>query len=354
MKPRLLVIELHHLGDAILALPFLRAASQRYDVSVFCTRGVADMLRTFAPYLQILEAANRWPARLIQASTTLRKIGFAASVCAWSDTRCHLLASLANVPVRFGFPANEINFYGVHLGWRRRRLHLGQFFEKAASFCRLPLLTNLLNRRHASDPHFQNWWILAKELSLEVSYEAPWIEQLPIPLPDPTATFVAKQKQSGQKLWLLHAGGRLATKRWPIERFETLLRDFFAPRHIPVLIIQAPGESAPHPQHESQLIVPSTSHAELASLLGVGDFLLANDSYPAHLAAALGKQVFTIFGSGNPDWFAPFANANYVTRSSICPYHPCIDRCKMSSVICLEDIQPEDVTQTIRRNVTLF
>ena len=36
MKPRLLIVELHHLGDAVLSLPFVRAAARTHEVHVLC------------------------------------------------------------------------------------------------------------------------------------------------------------------------------------------------------------------------------------------------------------------------------------------------------------------------------
>ena len=48
MKSRLLVVELHHLGDAVMSLPFVRGAQQRFEVHVLCrpaTRAVYELDR---------------------------------------------------------------------------------------------------------------------------------------------------------------------------------------------------------------------------------------------------------------------------------------------------------------------
>jgi ADP-heptose:LPS heptosyltransferase len=42
---RLLLLENHHAGDAVLALPFLRGASRRFsEISVCCTAAGAEIL----------------------------------------------------------------------------------------------------------------------------------------------------------------------------------------------------------------------------------------------------------------------------------------------------------------------
>jgi ADP-heptose:LPS heptosyltransferase len=85
----------------------------------------------------------------------------------------------------------------------------------------------------------------------------------------------------------------------------------------------------------------------LVAALASCDAILCHDSFPAHLAAALGKPVVTIFGSGEPDWFAPWNNRQRAVHKRVCPLHPCIDRCGMDRYICLEEIQPAEVLRQL-------
>ena len=77
--------------------------------------------------------------------------------------------------------------------------------------------------------------------------------------------------------------------------------------------------------------------------------MLCHDSLPAHLAAALGKRVVTIFGSGEPDWFAPWSNRDRVVQQRVCPLHPCVDRCGMDSYLCLDAVKTTDVLAQLQR-----
>ena len=45
MKPRLLVVELHHLGDAVMSLPLVRGAAARYEVHVLCRPASGEVYR---------------------------------------------------------------------------------------------------------------------------------------------------------------------------------------------------------------------------------------------------------------------------------------------------------------------
>jgi len=85
----------------------------------------------------------------------------------------------------------------------------------------------------------------------------------------------------------------------------------------------------------------------LASALAAVDALVCHDSLPGHLAAALGKPVVTVFGSGEPDWFSPWGNRERAVQKRVCPLHPCIDRCGMDSYLCLDAVSVDDVVAKV-------
>ena len=150
----------------------------------------------------------------------------------------------------------------------------------------------------------------------------------------------------GRPLGLVHPGGRLPTKRWPVERFTALLRDHLA--DTPLAVIRPPDSPAPELVSPLHRWVDTPDFAQLTSAVAAADFVLCNDSLVSHLGAALGRRVYTIFGSGNPHWFAPFANADRVIATEVCPFRPCIDRCLQPSPICLESITVESVAASLQ------
>lgn len=343
MKPRLLVIELHHFGDAVLSIPFLQAAAVRYEVTVYCTPAVAKMLKEFLPHITVIEAATGWLGRFRQA-WQFRQVPPETTVCAWSDARAALIARLSGARIRVGFPTAKRNFYAPEKPWRKRRLHVGRAIEIFAHMVGLPLLTLPVWRKSHMDSHLSNWERLADALGLALRLETPWFE-IPSKPPEKLSSLV--QNQGGELIFGMHAGGRLPTKRWALENFQRLLEKL-AEWEKPTVILCPPHEKSPKPVNGKQLALETRSHTELAQSLQCIDVLICNDSYPAHLAAALGKTVFAIFGSGEPAWFSPWQNAQNVIRTPSCPHTPCIDRCIMPSTICLESVSVEQVERRLR------
>lgn len=327
---RLVVFERHHLGDAIMALPFLRAARDRYRTSVVCRPSVAALLRAAIPDIEILEEADSWGAAgRLARSLRLGKSDSAA--CVWADARAHLLMAWSGAGIRAGFPMTPANYYAPEIPWRRRRLWAGSLLAAVAERVRRePLLTNPIDRACGSQHHMEDWRQLAMALGFVPDDSAPWLALDAAP-PAEVANFVAAQE--GRKILLLHPGGRLPTKRWPY--FSDLLARL-ARQDIPVLILHPPGEAVPDPCGPLQKVIRVPDWPGIFATFQAVDAVVCNDSLASHLAAAVGKPVVAVFGSGNPDWFAPWNNAHLVAAADACKFRPCIDRCVMPAVICLD------------------
>ena len=331
MKSRLAVFEMHHLGDAVIALPFLRAASKVFETTVFCRAGTASLLREAVPGLGVAASEN-W----FGVFCTLPKLGRKdAAACVWPDSRAHFAMRRSGAGRRIGFRVTADNFYGAAMPWRRRRLLAGQLAERILPFSSPPL-TEGLDRPKSGETRAESWNQIAKALGIEPDYAFPWL-----PLPPITAgfeSFLADSRAGGRKVLALHPGGRLPGKRWPIARFQEILRGYLADKGIAVAIIRPPGEQCPEPCTPWQRIFETASAPSLASLFAGVDGVLCNDSLASHLAAAVGVPVATIFGSGDPSWFTPYGNSHLVIATNACLYRPCVDRCAMPSLVCLESV----------------
>lgn len=330
-RPRLLVIEMHHLGDAVLALPFLRAASLAFDVQVACRPTVAGFLRDASPESHPI-SCDRWSEFFRQ----IPKLGGGdVAVSIWPDPRAHLALRLSGAERRVGLRIAEQNMYGIAQAWRRRRLVVGEISSRLLSLAGPPL-THPLDRFSERQTQLETWLHLAQALGLVANVSIPW---LPAPsAPEGFQEFVQACRTGGRQVAVVHAGGRLPSKRWPLERFEALLRGWFPTHRVAAAIIRAPGEDSPTPHGDDQQIFEPPSAAALAGMLARADGVLCNDSFPAHLAAASGVPVVTIFGSGDPAWFAPFENAARTVSANTCPFRPCVDRCVQPSFLCLDGV----------------
>ena len=96
-----------------------------------------------------------------------------------------------------------------------------------------------------------------------------------------------------------------------------------------------------------------TSLKQLIALIAGAKLVIANDSGPMHIAAALGKPLVTMFGPTNPELTGPFGRMDSVVRLDI-PCSPCYSR-KCSHQSCLrllnETVVAEVVDLQLRRGV---
>lgn len=348
MKPRLLIVELHHLGDAVLSLPFVRGARDKFDVHVLCrpgTRAVYELLAE-PPLLHPWEppwgddrACGAWQAIAAarDQGRVLRPLEFAAAVCVWADARAEILVAETRAVQRIGFPMTHGNYYAADLPWRRKRRLLGRILESLWGLIHpgRPLLNRRLHRESPRQSHLRCWEQIAESLGTSCDYAVPWIKT-------PLA-----QARSGRPVLVVHAHARVPSKQWPANRWRELLASPAVAERFDVLEILPPDAAAVAPDATRKL--QTSDLASLVTSLHGADAVLCHDSLPAHLAAALGKPVITIFGSGEPDWFAPWNNRDRIVQQRTCPLHPCIDRCGMDSYLCLDAVSIGDVLARLQR-----
>src|SRR5579863_3973939 len=108
-KPRLLVIELWGLGDLVIATPFIRAAAQKYDVTVLAKPYAIDLQSRLWPGVSVLPFVAPWTAfrrkywiqawpwkEMFRLERAIRGAQFDVGLSARSgDPRDHVLLMLA-------------------------------------------------------------------------------------------------------------------------------------------------------------------------------------------------------------------------------------------------------------------
>jgi heptosyltransferase-1 len=142
---------------------------------------------------------------------------------------------------------------------------------------------------------------------------------------------------------LLNPGAGWVTKLWPPERWAELAERIRA-MGLPVAISYGPGEEAVAQAVLNATIsgLPSlqTSLLELAALCERARLMVAGDTGPLHLAAALGVPTVAILGPTSGWRNGPYSSADIVVKREL----PCSDCYKRtcSQFICM-NIQVEEV-----------
>lgn len=86
-----------------------------------------------------------------------------------------------------------------------------------------------------------------------------------------------------------------------------------------------------------------TSIAETMAILARADLLVAVDTGPVHMAAALGTKCLVVFGSTRPEWTGPWGDGHRVIAAGL-ECQPCVKRrCRRGDMACLAAIAPAGV-----------
>jgi heptosyltransferase I len=150
---------------------------------------------------------------------------------------------------------------------------------------------------------------------------------------------------------VLAPGTHWPTKRWPVEHFAALvpmLRERFGLRSV---IVGGPADRSLAAQIPAALdLTGATNLRQLVALLERAAVVVANDSGPMHIAAALGCPLVTPYGPTSPVRTGPYRRMDCVIRLDI-PCSPCFSRtCSHQS--CLKWLAPESVLREVERQLS--
>jgi ADP-heptose:LPS heptosyltransferase len=205
---------------------------------------------------------------------------------------------------------------------------------------------SLLDLRHRVDdmvPEAERALSLAEAAGLSLPDGDTGALAVRRPLPDVTALV-----PSGRFL-VLHPGTSVPARAWPVERFARTAR-LLAGEGWQVVVTGAPSESSLTAEvcagTPATDLGGATSFAELASVLALAGAVVVGNTGPAHLAAAVGTPVVSLYAPTVPAvrW-APYRVRHVLlgdqhapcrdTRVTQCPFdgHPCLTSIHPSHVL---------------------
>jgi lipopolysaccharide heptosyltransferase I len=142
---------------------------------------------------------------------------------------------------------------------------------------------------HAVD----RYWLIAEALGV-----SSISKQFRLPIADTANAWAVEELNQCPHPWMAFGvGSRWITKRWPALHFAELAAKAQAQFGGTVIFVGGPDETAPAQVIAEHLIGPvrdftgKTTLPQLAALLAIVDVMVANDTGPLHLAAALGRPV---------------------------------------------------------------
>jgi len=317
VKPKLLIVELWGLGDLAIATPFLRAATEQFEVTLLAKPFARDLqprlwpgvrVETFtAPWTAFKHKYHfwRWPVLEIdRLRHRLAENHFDFGLSARWDPRDHLLLKLFRVQHRLGFP----------------RMHSEMY------------LTQPLARPEPEAHRYESWRVLARALELQI----------------PPRENIFTPATRRQPTILIHTGAAQPVRVWPLEHYQELAA-WLRRKSLPVQIACDRDQRAWWLKAgEAEVATPDTVAALIALIDHAGGFI-GNDSGPGHLAAICGVPTFTIFGPQLPEWFAPLHPASEWIEGKACPYKPCSDYCRFPTPFCLGNLGLEEVFARVEK-----
>ncbi|SRR3989338_5513187 len=274
-----LAIKLWALGDSIATLPALKALKEKNPqekLTVLCTKNNALVYELSGIPDEVVVLDYRNPLSVARVLARLLK-GF--SLCVDFEPYSYFssfLCGMTRAPLRTGF-SNRGLLYTNHIA--PEKIHI------AANYMRL-----------AGGGHYAL-------VPLRVTENA--VREASSLLPP-------------GKVIAIHPGSSSSSPRrkWSTENFAKLCDTLATQHNASIIIIGTKGDNTgaktvvEEMHHSVVNLCGKTSLPVLASLLQKVSLLIANDSGPMHLAAAMKTPVLGLFGPNNPELFGPLGGVS--------------------------------------------
>ena len=332
---RILIVRLSALGDIIHALPVLASLTRALpDVEV-------DWL-VEERYAAILALARPLHRRIIVRASTSRELP-------------------------------DADVFGGPLGYLRAAMFLRaqrydaaldlQGLIKSAVWARLSGAQRVIgfDRAHLREPLAASLYsetvvpadashVIQKNLSILSALQVPaGVIELPLaPVASAETTEAIGAAGGRGKYIVLNPGAAWPNKRWPPDRFGALAAALRDRTGLPSLVTWGPSERAladaiAGASRGAATPAPSTSVGDLAELLRDAALVVAGDTGPLHIAAAMGAPLVGLYGPTWPERNGPWdPRDEVISRANVCVCHhkrhclrgaPCIDEITLDDVL---------------------
>ena len=161
--------------------------------------------------------------------------------------------------------------------------------------------------------------------------------------------FIIESKLINRTIIGIIPSGGWESKRCDAEKWIEICRELVNQFDVSLLLLWGPGDEGDVKKIKSELkdeivVTPETDVDEMAALINNCDLIIANDSGPMHIAAALDIPTLGLFGPTDPEKHGPYnTNSDYIIKDDLhciicnkltCPYdHECMKQLPVDEVI---------------------
>ncbi len=298
-EERFLVVRLTALGDILHTVPAvdaLRAAHPSAKIDWVVERKWAPVLEGSPAIDEVIPFDRRSVWGAIECVQRLRENRYTCAIDFQGLYKSSLLAALSGSPRRIGFDRAWAREAGAAMFYTERVIPTG---------------------RHVAELNYS--------LAEQAGASRPVAPEYPLRVPAGGAASIrARLHELGIEGEYIVIGPSASwrAKCWPAERYGELCRELERKYEVRVVVIHGPGEKkvaeevvrSATPAHP---LLISTTLEELMGLLAHSRCLVAADSGPLHLAAALGTPVVGLFGPTDPARNGPFVPGAVIVQKAL-------------------------------------
>jgi heptosyltransferase I len=323
---KFLLVRLGSLGDVVHAIPVAAALRTRFPAA-----RIDWMIDPrYVPLLQLVPAVDGHvainPRRdwrgLPSLLRDLRRVGYDAAIDLQGLLKSAVLARAAGALRTIGFPK-------LHLREPAARMFYGEMPDPGDAV-----------------------HVVRKNLALlrPLGVREPPLA-FPLEVPRTEAGEEVAARTGGKGYVLMAAGAGWPNKCWSPERFGALAAALRARQGLMTVVLWGRGEeglaeTVVAASEGAALVAPPTTIPDLAAIAKGAAVMVAGDTGPLHMAAAVGTPVVAIFGPSRPERNGPWAEADRVvsrTAGCVCLYER---RCRRGRS-CLDEVPVDEVLDAV-------
>lgn len=321
---RIVLIKPSALGDIVHSLPVLGALRRRFPeahIAWVVGRAYEPLLRGHPDLDAVLPFERRgrnWLETITKFARFLRELrdgGFDLAIDLQGLMRTGLMTRATRAPVRLGLASAR---------------------EGARWF-----YTHLVDDRTGVAHAVDRYWRAAEFLGA-----GDGEKRFVLAIDPAAAAWAQAVLRDRSRPWLaVGVGARWLTKRWPPASFAALVKRTLEASGGSAVFVGAPDEMALAAEAAAAVqgnvlnLTGKTSLPQLAALLAEVDVMLANDTGPLHLAAALGRPVVAPYTCTVVERTGPYGQLHRAVATQVWCAGSCLKKCRRLE--CMNELTPD-------------